>query len=78
MGQFKPGRGNQTLIISPWISILHHPLLCKRFVSDEVTLIYNIHHQCVSYLFMYPLYSFIALQNISLMKSVIQNMRMHF
>lgn len=53
-GQFKPGRGNQTLIISPWISILHRPLLCKRFVSDEVTSIYNSHHQCLSYMFIYP------------------------
>lgn len=45
----KPGHGNQTLIICPWISILHHRLLCKRFVFDEVTLIYNIHHHyCAS------------------------------
>lgn len=48
--QVKPGRGNQTLIICPWISTLHHRLLCKRFVFDEVTLIYNLHHHyCASY-----------------------------
>ncbi|XP_022601654.1 GRB2-associated-binding protein 3 isoform X4 [Seriola dumerili] len=30
MEWFNPGRKNQTLIICPWISTLHPPLLCRR------------------------------------------------
>lgn len=32
MERFKPGRGDQILIICHWISIRHHSLLCRRYV----------------------------------------------